>query len=133
MAFMEADNPSSATQEIAMNAIVHKTSGTIADTTVPRASAQGTVRLRRRQHMRLTGAAGRVVAAISGSVWITQDGDIRDIVLEAGQSVTLDRDGPAIISALDEARLRISGGSRPTAGFPALRRLFTETSRASLA
>lgn len=60
------------------------------------------------QHLRLDDAAGSTVRAIAGSVWITQDGDIRDIVLNAGDSFTLDRDGMALLSPLGEARFSVT-------------------------
>ena len=47
--------------------------------------------------IRLTDARGTQISCLSGGVWITQQDDPRDIVLEAGQLFTLDRDGLAII------------------------------------
>jgi hypothetical protein len=44
------------------------------------------------------------VECISGSLWITQDGDSRDIVLAPGDSFSFDRSGDALISALDDSR-----------------------------
>lgn len=38
-----------------------------------------------------------------GTVWITVDGDPRDFVLEPGQSLTIERDAPALVSALHGA------------------------------
>jgi hypothetical protein len=60
-----------------------------------------------RQNVTLRDAVGWSVQALSGSVWITQDWDTRDIVLEAGQSFMIDRPGTALISAFDEARVRV--------------------------
>lgn len=135
MAFKEAHIPPSATKETAMNAIVHKT-GTIASTMrATRLDPAGeTLQLRRREHLNLAGAAGWTVTALSGSAWITQDGDIRDIVLEAGQSIVLDRDGPAIISPFGDTCLRISGSTQTQEHRPAsVRRLFSAPARASYA
>ena len=64
-----------------------------------------TLILRDAQHLQLHGAHGWTVHALAGAVWITQDGDIRDVVLQAGDSFVLDRDGPALFSALREARI----------------------------
>ncbi len=52
-------------------------------------------------------ASGWYVNALSGSVWITQDGDVRDIVLQAGESFRLDRHGPALFSPLGSARVSV--------------------------
>ena len=120
-----------------MHAIVHKTSGTLPDiaTRPSRLDPAGeTVQLPHHRHMNLSGAAGWTVTVLSGFAWITQDGDVRDIVLDAGQSFTLDRDGPAIISALGNARLRVARpDSMPKQQHAAIRRLFSAQTRASYA
>ncbi|RZI43636.1 DUF2917 domain-containing protein [Herbaspirillum sp. HC18] len=67
-----------------------------------------TLVLRDSRHVHLQQARGWTVRALAGSVWIVQDGDIRDVVLNAGDSVTLDRDGPAMFSAFGEARVWVS-------------------------
>ncbi len=61
------------------------------------------LQLDKRQHVTLRVAVGWGVQALSGAVWITQDWDIRDIVLEAGQSFAIDRPGTVLVSALDQA------------------------------
>lgn len=43
-------------------------------------------------------AAGCMVMCCAGTVWITQEGDARDIYLSAGESFTFDRPGTALIS-----------------------------------
>ena len=47
---------------------------------------------------------GRRVECLSGSLWITQDGDRRDIVLSAGEAFDFDRRGDALLSAFDDSR-----------------------------
>ena len=47
---------------------------------------------------------GRRVECVSGALWVTQDGDPRDIVLSPGDSFAFDQRGDALISALDDAR-----------------------------
>jgi Protein of unknown function (DUF2917) len=47
---------------------------------------------------------GRRVELLSGSLWITQDGDRRDIVLKAGEAFDFDRRGDALLSAFDDSR-----------------------------
>jgi hypothetical protein len=44
--------------------------------------------------------SGITVRVTRGNVWITQRGDPRDVVLGAGQSFKLDRNGLALVAAL---------------------------------
>jgi hypothetical protein len=46
---------------------------------------------------------GLQVTAVAGAVWLTQDGDPRDVVLTRGQSFILDRQGRAVAYALKDA------------------------------
>lgn len=50
-------------------------------------------------------AQGRGVAVFSGSLWVTQDGDRRDLVVEAGDSMRFDRGGLVVLQALHDTRL----------------------------
>ena len=52
----------------------------------------------------LHGESGRRVEVLSGAIWITQDGDRRDIVLSGGEAFDFDRDGDALLSAFDDSR-----------------------------
>lgn len=49
---------------------------------------------------------GVTMECLSGRVWITIDGDPRDVVLDMGESFTVDRNRRTLIMALDEATLR---------------------------
>lgn|SRR5574340_1813911 len=69
-----------------------------------------TVDLPRRRTLELCDAAGVRVADLSGSVWITLDGDTRDVVLGPGQSFDIDRGGVALVHATADARLEIMHG-----------------------
>jgi Protein of unknown function (DUF2917) len=69
-------------------------------------------RLAHRRMLRLRDHDGDRVECLDGSVWITQDGDPRDVVLDAGEGFTLDRPGTAIVYALADARVVVQ---RPTA------------------
>lgn len=77
------------------------------------------------QHMHLPQARGWTVRALDGAVWIAQDGDIRDVVLEAGDCIVLDRDTPALFSPLGETRISLARDTgrctsqRQAAAFPA--------------
>ena len=46
---------------------------------------------------------GRRVECLSGSIWITQDGDHRDVVLSAGEAFDFDRRGDALLSAFADS------------------------------
>ena len=60
----------------------------------------GAVRLNPRQTLRLHDAAGSTVCAVEGSVWITEEDQPRDIVLERGACYRLREGGLALINAL---------------------------------
>ena len=47
---------------------------------------------------------GRRVECLSGVLWVTQDGDRRDVVLEPGESFDFDREGDALLSAFADSR-----------------------------
>jgi hypothetical protein len=47
---------------------------------------------------------GRRIECLRGSIWITQDGDPRDIVLGAGEAFDFDRRGNALLSAFADSR-----------------------------
>ena len=57
--------------------------------------------------------AGDRIECVSGTVWVTQDGDLRDIVLKAGESFRLDRTGRALVSALADAGVILHAAKRP--------------------
>jgi hypothetical protein len=50
---------------------------------------------------------GRAIVVFSGQVWITQDDDLRDTFVGAGESFELDHDGLALATALDDTRLMV--------------------------
>ena len=47
------------------------------------------------------------------SIWITQDGDLRDIVLEAGEAFDFDRGGDALLSAFADSRYLLLDACAP--------------------
>lgn len=55
--------------------------------------------------LHLRDAVGTGVGLCEGSAWITQYGDPRDILLEAGESFVFDRPGLAIVEALLASKL----------------------------
>lgn len=49
---------------------------------------------------------GITMECLSGQVWITLDGDLRDVVLGPGDAFTVNRDLRTLVMALDEATVR---------------------------
>jgi Protein of unknown function (DUF2917) len=56
-------------------------------------------RLRAREVLDIRGGRGLVVRCLAGALWITQDGDTDDIVINAGQCFVLDQPGLALVSS----------------------------------
>ena len=52
-------------------------------------------------------ALGVTIECLDGSVWITQDGNMRDVILDVGQSFCVDRMQRTLIQALATARIRL--------------------------
>jgi hypothetical protein len=59
------------------------------------------------QVLRVHRPLGREVHCDSGTLWLTFDHDLRDVVLEAGQTYRCQLNTLMIMQALDDARLRI--------------------------
>jgi hypothetical protein len=59
--------------------------------------------LRKGQLLAVAGRRGVRVESRRGAVWITQDGDPNDVILNAGESHVLDGGAPVLIQALDPA------------------------------
>ena len=63
------------------------------------------VRLSARTVHCIEGGKGLQITAIDGTVWITQAGDPRDVILTRGHSFILDRKGRAVVYALKDAAI----------------------------
>ena len=59
------------------------------------------------QTLSLADALGVRVQALAGTLWITQDHDRRDIVLDPGESFDLDVDGQVVVQALAPSQVAL--------------------------
>jgi uncharacterized protein (AIM24 family) len=64
--------------------------------------------LKTKQLVKVRGGRGHAIVCDSGSVWVTQEGDPRDIVLDAGEAFTLDRSGTALVLAFEPGAISIT-------------------------
>jgi hypothetical protein len=60
-----------------------------------------------RRGISLTDAAGAAVKVLSGRVWLTMDGDRRDIVLPSGDAHTIERNGLTLINAFEPSVVHV--------------------------
>jgi len=74
-----------------------------------------TVRLARNGLLGIDDGRGLRLQVASGTVWLTQHDDSRDIVLREGEGLVIDRPGRTVVQALDAAELRLDAA----AGTPA--------------
>ncbi len=51
---------------------------------------------------------GDVITCLNGTLWITQEGDFRDYVLETGRSFWVTRPGTVVLQALDNSHFKYS-------------------------
>lgn len=56
----------------------------------------------------LRDAGGRTVTCVSGSVWLTMEGDARDVILAPGESFEVDHDGLTILAAQQPSVVQVS-------------------------
>ncbi len=61
---------------------------------------KGAVKLGAQQTLKVVDGAGSTVCAVEGTVWITEENQARDIVLEKGACYLLRYPGLAIVNAL---------------------------------
>ena len=61
------------------------------------------------QLVNLDDARGTSIRVRRGQVWITQDGDLVDHVLDAGSTWAVERNGRTIVQAQDATILEVSG------------------------
>jgi hypothetical protein len=66
------------------------------------------MRLAAREQLAIRDGQGLRIACRGGSVWITQDRDLDDVVLGAGECFTLDRPGLAILQTFKGADIALT-------------------------
>ena len=71
-----------------------------------------THKLERYGAMALRNGRGSIVTCVSGAVWLTMEGDTRDIVLEPGDSFVVDRRGLTIIAAHEPTEIDVCAPNR---------------------
>jgi hypothetical protein len=77
------------------------------------------VRLTARSVRCVEDGKGLEITALSGTVWITQACDRRDVILTRGQSFILDRHGCTVVYALQDAAIVVGpAGHVEAAAFP---------------
>lgn len=79
--------------------------------------------LKRNQVVTVRGGIGHSIVCDSGIVWVTQEGDPRDIILRAGESFAIDRSGPTLVQAFEPGAISIThaaaqSGTNLPAGWP---------------
>ena len=69
--------------------------------------------LMRRQTFNLRTRKGQRIECRTGQIWVTQDGDSRDVILGSDESFTLDRSGHTLVSALEDASFVLRTDAAP--------------------
>lgn len=63
--------------------------------------------LARGQLQGINDGRGLMVQCLGGRLWLTQQGELRDIVLEAGDEARIEHDGRTILCALHDSRYAV--------------------------
>jgi hypothetical protein len=58
--------------------------------------------------LRFDDGKAHVIAVFEGQVWLTQEGDVRDVILEAGESFVFGGPGLVLVQAFRDARVLLS-------------------------
>lgn len=64
--------------------------------------------LKRFEGLALRDAGGNTVTCERGSVWLTMEGDARDVILEPGTSFVIGHDGLTILAAQEPSVVQVS-------------------------
>jgi len=68
------------------------------------------VTLAKNQIRRIDSAIGAQIQCLHGNLWLTQDGDPRDIILQPGDEHRFERDAVTYVSALSDASFLLLRG-----------------------
>ena len=68
----------------------------------------GALRLSKGQLLKLVNSAGATICARDGTLWVTEEGRTRDVILERGACYRLAGSGTAVVEALREASLSLA-------------------------
>lgn len=86
----------------------HATGANKAPRTRPTTSARcSDQKIARNEILEVKQPLGVTIECLEGSIWVTLDGDSRDVVLGAGQAFIVDRKQRTLLQALDTARVRL--------------------------
>jgi Protein of unknown function (DUF2917) len=53
------------------------------------------------------------ISCLSGVLWVTQEGDVRDLFVAGGESLTLSARGVGVVTALERSAVRVVDRSAP--------------------
>lgn len=79
----------------------------VASTSIDIAQRYATQEITKNQILKITQPLGVTIECLDGSIWVTLDGDLRDVVLDAGQAFVVDRNQKTLLQALTDARVRL--------------------------
>jgi Protein of unknown function (DUF2917) len=74
--------------------------------------------LKEHQSLRLTDGAGLEVRCLLGNLWITEEGNCEDEIIDNGRSFVLDRQGLSLVTALGGPGLLVVQPGRVFTPYP---------------
>ena len=72
-----------------------------------------------RRGLRLKDARGAKLRAVQGTLWVTIDNDLRDIVLDPGDSFVVDSNQPLVVMPLGDCATVDVKSAKPSSAHPA--------------
>jgi len=82
------------------------------------------VALENESSVRVKAGTAVEIACVSGVLWVTQEGDLRDMFLAPGESLRLVGRGLTIVTALEPSLVRLVEDARPSVGSGVWLRVF---------